>query len=413
MSSDAPSVPSLLPPARDEDAYAAAPEALDEAAPPDPDTLEQQARAFLHDRLGPSGTPAVTASACGTVAVQADQTHYSDGFGLFMPLRHGVAVAARTAEAARITFAGASETWTDEAASPPPWVVATRRILQELLVDQPVEVAVVSTVPGVCRDGYLGALAVALTRVVRALDVPAAVDLDSVERLRDDLMPFLAGEIGAAFEQPYSTGYLLATFAGPDPAFTLVDTTTYEHLPVETEARTALRWAVVAPDGDAPRAADFHRRRQEEAEEALGVLRTNGFDDLTAFRDLEHRDLDRATRVLSDDLQPVARHLVTENRRVQKHVAAMRRSDWQMIGALMLMSHASQRDHWHGTTAAADAVVAEAETRTHDGLYGACMTGRTGAVLVVGRPRAFDDELRRLADAVEAHHGYTPRMLAP
>lgn len=412
MSSDAPSVPSLLPPARN-DAYAKRPEALDEAAPPDPDTLEQEARAFLHDRLGPSSASAATAYATGAVAVQADQTHYSDGFGLFMPLRHGIAVTARTAEASRITFAGTSEVWTDEDASPPPWVVAARRVLQELLVDQPVEMAVMSTVPGVCRDGYLAALAVAVTRVVRTLDVPTAVDLNSVESLRDDLVPFLAGEIGAAFGQPYSTGYLLATFAGHDPAFTLVDTTSREHLPVETDARTALRWAVVDPDGDAPLATDFHQRRQAQAKEALRVLRANGFDGLDAFRDLEHRDLDRATGILSDDLQPVVRHLVTENQRVQKHVAAMRRSDWQMIGALMLMSHASQRDHWHGTADAADAVVAEAETRTHDGLYGACMTGRTGAVLVVGRPRAFDDELRRLADAVQAHHGYTPRMLAP
>jgi galactokinase len=412
MSSDASSVSSLLPPART-DAYAETPGALDTAAPPDPETLRQQARAHLHDRLGPSGASAATAYACGTVGVQADQTHYSDGFGLFMPIRHGIAVAAREAEASRITFEGEPRTWTDEADSPPPWVVAVRRVLQELLVDQQVEVAVLSTVPGVCRDGYLAALAVAVIRVVRTLDVSTAVDLNSVESLRDDLVPFLAGEVGAAFEQPYSTGYLLATFAGHDPAFTLVDTTTREQLPVETEARTALRWAVVDPTGDAPRAADFHLRRQAQAREALRVLRANGFDGLTAFRDLEHRDLDRATSVLSEGLQPVVRHLVTENQRVQKHVAAMRRSDWQMIGALMLMSHASQRDHWHGTTEAADAVVAEAETRTHDGLYGACMTGRAGAVLVVGRPRAFDDELRRLADAVDTHHGYTPRMFAP
>jgi galactokinase len=413
MSSDASSATSLLPPTWDEVTYAETPEALDTTASPEPDTLEQQARAHLHDRLGPSDAAASTAYACGTVGVQADQTHYSNGFGLFMPLRHGVAVAAREADAFRITFAGDAETWTDETASLPPWVVAVRRILQELLADQQVEVAVVSTVPGACRDGYLAALAVAVMRVVRALNVSPAVDLNSVQRLRDDLLPFLAGEIGAAFEQPYSTSYLLATFAGPDPAFTLVDTTTLEHLPVETEARTALRWVVVHPDGGTPRPAEFHRRRRDQAEEALRVLRANGFDELDAFRDLEHRDLEAATDVLPDDLQPVARHLVTENRRVQKHVAAMRRSDWQMIGALMLMSHASQRDHWGGTTDAADVVVEEAETRTHDGLYGACMTGRTGAVLVVARPRAFESELRRLSEAVDARRGRSPRLLAP
>lgn len=413
MPPDAPSAASLRLPFWSEGAYADSPEHVEGGDAPAPAAVEEKARTLLADRFGEAGGAGATAYACGTVGIQADQTHYSDGFGLFMPLRQGVAVAARPAEATRVTFAGGEGMWTDGASAPPPWVVAVRCVLQELLVERQVEVAVVSTVPGVCRDGYLAALSVAVMRVVRALDMPTAIDLNRIQSLRDDLVPFLAGEIGTAFNQPYSTGYLLATFAGPDPAFTLVDTTTREHLPVETEAHTALRWVVVDPGGGNVRPPAFHRRRQAQAQKALRVLRTNGFDGLGAFRDLEHRDLEAATAALPDDLQPIARHLVTENRRVQKQVAAMRRSDWQMVGALMLMSHASQRDQWAGPPAAADAVVAEAETRTHDGLYGACMTGRTGAVLVVGRPGTFDGELRRLVDAVEDELGRPPRLLVP
>jgi galactokinase len=412
MSSDVPSAAPPLPPVLSQGGFVASPEAIDDDVPVGRNALQRRARDLLVDRMGPADASVATAYACGTVGVQADQTHYSDGFGLFLPLRQGVAVAARPAEASKITFAGTDDVWTDDQTSAPPWVLAVRRIQQELLAGQPVEVAVASTVPGVCQDGYLAALAVALMRGVRALDVPAAVDLNRVTSLRDDLVPVLAAEIGTAFEQPYSTGYVLATFAGPDAAFTLVDTTTREHLPVETEARDALRWAVLDPGASTRRAAAFHRRRQEQAEEALRVLRANGFDDLAAFRDLEHRDLESAVTVLPSALRPVARHLVTENRRVQKHVAAMRRGDWQMIGALLLMSHASQRDHWEGTPAAADALVAEAESRTHDGLYGACMTGRAGAVLVAGRPRAFGQELRRLVDAV-SRGGTAPRILIP
>jgi galactokinase len=239
------------------------------------------------------------------------------------------------------------------------------------------------------------------------------VDLDHVESLRDVLVPLLAGEIGTALDQPYSTAYLLATFAGDDPAFTLVDTSTREHLPVETDGRTALRWAVLDPGTSEPHAPAFHRRRKRQADEALSTLRSNGFEELTAFRDLEHRDLERAATVLPPELAPIARHLVTENRRVQKHVAALRRSDWQMIGALLLMSHASQRDDWQGTNAAADAVVKEAERRTHDGLYGACMTGRSGAALITGRPNNFESSLRHLVDAVKPTLGHAPRLLAP
>ena len=413
MSSDVPSSTSSAPPFRGEDTFVESPEAFDDYEAPVPATMREQAQAVLVDRLGDADATTATAYACGTVGVQADQTHYSEGFGLLMPLPQGLAVAARRADTARVVFEGSTQTWGVDAAEPPLWVTAAHRILQELLAGQPVEVAVVNTIPGACRDGALAALAVALMRVVRALDVPTAVHLERVEALRDDLVPLLAGEIGNALDQPYSTAYLLATFAGPDPGFTLVDTATHEHLPVETEARTALRWAVLDPQAPAPRSPDFHRRRQTQADEALTHLRARGFEGLEAFRDLEHRDLERAVAALPSALAPVVRHLVTENRRVQKHVAAMRRSDWQMIGALLLMSHASQRDDWTGTSDAIDAVVTEAERHTHDSLYGACMAGRSGAVLVTGRPNNFTRGLRHLVDAVEPVLGHSPRILVP
>jgi galactokinase len=413
MSSDVPLSEATQPPFDPESAFVAAPDQFDDYQAPGRASLRERARDVLVDRLGPADAPPATAYACGTIGVQADQTHYSDGFGLLMPLQQGVAVAARRADATRVVVGGGEETWDEEDSDPPPWITVVQRVMQELLAEQRVEVAVAGTVPGTCRDGYLAALAVALMRVVRRLGVPPTVDLDHVESLRDVLVPLLAGEIGTALDQPYSTAYLLATFAGDDPAFTLVDTSTREHLPVETEARSALQWALLDPGGPTPRPGAFHRRRRQQAEQALHHLRANGFAGLEAFRDLEHRDLERAITALPEELGPVVRHLVTENRRVQKHVAAMRRSDWQMIGALLLMSHASQRDDWEGTSDAADAVVAEAESRTHDGLYGACMTGRSGAVLVTGRPSAFGEKLGRLADALESVLGHPPRILRP
>jgi len=408
---DAAPAPTSLPPFLADEAFVEAPESLDNEPALSAEALQQRARDRLVDRMGPAEGPVVTGYACGTVGVQADQTHYSDGFGLFLPLPQGVAVAARSAEAARVTFAGSGGAESSNPDPASPWRTAVLRILQELAADQPVEVEVVSTVPGACRDGYLAALSVALMRAVRDLDVSTTVDLESVQYLRDDLVPVLAAEIGAALDQPFSEGYLLATFAGREPAFTLVDTATREHLPVETEARTALQWAVLDPGPQSLRPPSFHHRRQAQAEEALRVLRRNGLTGLEAFRDLEHRDLERAAEVLPTALRPVARHLVTENRRVQKHVAAMRGNDWQMIGALMLMSHASQRDHWKSSPEASDWLVEEAERRPYDGLYGACMTGRAGAVLVTGRPQNVGSELHRLVDAVASRQP-RPRILA-
>lgn len=413
MTSDVLSSTSSVPPVRDHDPFVEGPETFDTYDAPDRAAMTERARTVLVNRLGDAALPPSTAYACGVLGVQADQTHYSEGFGLLMPLQQGVAVAARWADAPRVVFEGSERSWGGDAEEPPPWVTAVHRILQELMAGQPVEVAIVNTIPGMCRDGALAALAVALVRVVRRLDAPTAIELDSVADVRDELVPLLAGEIGAVLDQPYSTAYLLAAFAGPDPAFTLVDTTTREHLPVGTGARTALQWAVLDPGGTGPRSPDVHRRRAEQAEAALKQLRANGFEGISSFRDLEHRDLERAVEVLPSALAPLARHLVTENGRVQKHVAAMRRSDWQMIGALLLMSHASQRDDWAGTNEAADTVVEEAESRTHDGLYGACMTDRSGAVLVTGRPNNFGQRLRRLVDSVEPALGDAPRILAP
>jgi galactokinase len=97
--------------------------------------------------------------------------------------------------------------------------------------------------------------------------------------------------------------------------------------------------------------------------------------------------------------------LVTDNRRVQKMVAAMRRSDWQMVGALLLMSHASRRTEWECTTPEADFIVDHVEERTVNGLYGACMTGRSGYVLLVGQPHAVTLAVEPLQEAFEERFG--------
>jgi galactokinase len=136
------------------------------------------------------------------------------------------------------------------------------------------------------------------------------------------------------------------------------------------------------------------------ASDALAILRRHGFPDLTSYRDLEHRDLDRALNAVPDAHAPIVRYLVTENRRVQKLVAAVRRRDWQMMGALMFMSHAVQRDDWRLTSPESNHVVAEVEAMSLEGLYGARATGRTGAVLIAGQPFVIPNFLDRIQSQV-------------
>jgi galactokinase len=193
----------------------------------------------------------------------------------------------------------------------------------------------------------------------------------------------------------------------------LVDTATHEHLAVPTEAADAIAWVVLGAADPPLRPPSFYRQRKEQADTALTHLRAHGFPALQAFRDLAHRDLERARRALPEALQPIARHLVTENRRVQRHVAVLRRGDWQMVGGLLRMSHASLRTHWGSTPPIADALAAATESPAMDGLYGACMTERDGAVLVVGRPGTLADDVPRLHEVVAAQHGRPLRVLRP
>ncbi len=386
-----------------------------ESLPDSDDGRAARARRQLVDRWGDApSAPVATGEACGVVGVQARQTHYSDGFGLLMPTPMGTAVALRRADTFRVVFAGGERVWTDRSASAPAWVRVTKRVLESVCADASVEVSVVSRVRPGCRDGYWASLAIALVRAIQALGLPTVLDPEQSDVLRDALIPRLATEVAQATAQPYGPAYLLSTFAGADPAFTLVDTETRESLPVRTEARSALQWALVDPTAvpgtDEAGGDAVHRERKDQAEAALARLRRDGFEGLEAFRNLEHRDLERATRAVPPALRPVVRHLVTENRRVQKHVAALRRADWQMVGALLLMSHASLRDEWDGATAAANTIVEAVETQTHHGLYGACMTERGGGVLVVGRPHAFDDGIRALTRRFTAKYEAPPAV---
>ncbi len=384
----------------------------DQAAHP-PETLIERAQDLLHDRFGPSEAPAETAFAHGAVSVLADQTNYSNGFALLMPLRQGTAVAVRRAAEghARLVFEGSDVDWSLEtdpdqpaaAEASPMWARTVRRVVAQWSpAGQAVEIAVVSTIPAVCLDAYLAALAVAAVEALRALDP---------ERARDDLgaqLPLLRQLVADCTGLPYSIGHLIATAADASASFVLVDTATREHLAVETEARDSLGWSLLDPGGPLARDSAFYRTRRDQADEALDQLRANGFAGLDSFRELEHRTLPGALDVLAPALQPIARHLVTENRRVQKMVAALRQGDWQMVGALLLMSHASRRDDWKATHERPDFLVDQVEGMTMESMYGASMTGRSGYVIVVGQPFAVPPSLDRIVEAFQQRFDATP-----
>lgn len=404
MASDASTSSPRLPPVSDP--FVDEPARFTSARSPDADALRHRVRDDVIARCRDDPDGVEHAFAHGPLSIQATQTVYSDGFALLKSMRQGVAVAVAPASGnAPVVMAGPDQ-WllsaTDGAASGPrpAWVEAVAAVVDVCTPATPVDVAVASTVPPVCADAAWSALVVATARALRRLDVTSPPSPDDVATVRDDLLPSLVDRIESTSGTPWSVAPLLAAYAGQAPDFTLVDTQTREHLPVETDANEVLQWALLDPGGAQLPRADFYRRQQSDAEAALTALRDHGFPGLVAFRDLEHRDLQRAVDAVPPNLEAIVRYLVTENRRVQKHVAALRRGDWQMTGALLLMSHAAQRDRIGATTPEADALVRAVEDMTLDGFYGACMVDRGGGVLVTGRAASFVANLQTLADRI-------------
>jgi galactokinase len=91
-----------------------------------------------------------------------------------------------------------------------------------------------------------------------------------------------------------------------------------------------------------------------------------------ALRDLGPDDLPKAARVLDDETFRRARHVITENERVARAVAALEATDMPEVGQLLTQSHASMRDDFEITTTALDLAVAVA---LRHGALGARMTG--------------------------------------
>ena len=346
-----------------------------------PEQVIQRVREVLAEHLGTSPEPAETAFAHGPVGLASEHTHYFGGFALLMPLHYGTAVAVRRADASGVVFGGTDAYWAFDQDAPeelPVWVRTAQEVVrQEAPKGEQVEVAVASTVPPFCRQAYLAALAVATAQALHRLFGGA----------QESALPKrLAGVLAACTGRPFSQAYPMAAKYGQPGTFSLVDTAAFEQLPLEGPGTEVLGWGVVDTSVASSVAVDAYRQRKQQADEVLSLLQENGFDALSSFRELEHRHLRRATEALPPPLRPVLRHLVTENRRVQKMVGALRRSDGQLLGALLLMGHASLRDDWQLSHEKADVVVEEVERMSIEGLYGARLVEPGGAVLLTGQP---------------------------
>ncbi len=140
-------------------------------------------------------------------------------------------------------------------------------------------------------------------------------------------------------------------------------------------------------------------RECAEAAERLGVA---------SLRDASAERLETAH--LPDPLGRRARHVVTENARVEQFVAACREGDVPRMGRLFLESHASLRDDYEVSCAELDFLVETAAGLP--GVHGARMTGGGfgGCTVNLLRPDAADEFAGRISSAYQGRFGVIPRI---
>ena len=112
--------------------------------------------------------------------------------------------------------------------------------------------------------------------------------------------------------------------------------------------------------------------RVRQCAEAVAEMRQAGLD-ASSLRDVTLEQFESVERCLTELPRRRARHVITENARVQEAVAALDSGDVARFGKLMNASHISLRDDYEVSSPELDALTAIAWKQT--GVLGARMTG--------------------------------------
>jgi galactokinase len=149
-----------------------------------------------------------------------------------------------------------------------------------------------------------------------------------------------------------------------------------------------------------------YNRRREECEAAARICGVHALRDLTLDR------LQAMREAMGPLLYRRARHVVSENRRVQAAARALRQGDAGAVGALLLESHASLARDYEVSSPALDAMVESA--RQAPGCLGARLTGAGfgGAVIALVRAQDVDAFTRHVLEAYGEATGHQGRIYA-
>jgi len=291
---------------------------------------------------------AVTAFAPGRVNLIGEHTDYNEGLALPFAISEGVTVRAEAIDGDRMEAVAVDLDKRDafELARPPEaqgWRAFVRGAVAELQdAGIPVRAARVEISGDVPRGGGLSssaALEVALTLALIGLaDVsePDRVDLAKLcSRIENDW-------VGA------QTGLLdqLASLLGEDDHALRIDFRSLEITQVPLELGDFKLVTLHSGDRHSNAASGYNQRRRECAL-ASAELGVSSLRDATL----------EAVAALPSPLDRRAKHIITENQRVDAAVAALEHGDMEELGRLLDASHASLRDWYEVSTPAVERAV--------------------------------------------------------
>lgn len=207
-----------------------------------------------------------------------------------------------------------------------------------------------------------------------AFEVSIVKALDTLFKL--GLSPLEMAKLAQAAENDYvgvKCGLMdqfISVFGKKDKAVFLdCETLAYEYIPLRLEGE-GLR--ILVYDTRVPRdlASSAYNKRRAEATGALEKLRESG---VQTYKDVTLSLLDEKKKDLGETFYKRARHVVTENGRVEKAVRALRGDDFHELGRLLFQSHESLRDDYQVSCPELD-LLYECGKRSHSCL-GARLTG--------------------------------------
>ena len=148
----------------------------------------------------------------------------------------------------------------------------------------------------------------------------------------------------------------------------------------------------------------IRRGQCETAAKQLGV---------SALRDATMRDLDKMLDQLEEVVYRRARHVITENERVQQMAEALHAGDWKQAGALMYASHDSLRDDYEVSCDELNHLVESArQLGTAGGVIGSRLTGAGfgGCTVTLVQTEAVDKIAAHLASSYQKATGIAPTL---